>query len=99
MEMCAVIAGLYSVHKKFPQEKTCAVFSDSSLVIYTITKGWKRKMNKDLWEKLDSVISKFDHVSWHWIRGHNGHPENTKADKIAVGEAKKRQRAARISKA
>lgn len=91
MEMSAVIAGLYWVHKKFPEIKRCQVFSDSQLVTSTLKHGWKRKKNKDLWEKLDRLIGKFDRLEWHWIRGHAGHPENTKADRIAVAEAKKRR--------
>lgn len=91
MEMSAIIAALYWLHKKFPEIKTCAVFSDSQLIISTLNHGWKRKKNLDLWKKLDALVEKFDEISWHWVRGHAGHPENTKADKIAWGEAKKHQ--------
>ena len=93
MEMSAVIAGLHYLHTHFPKELECVVFSDSSLVISTITKGWKRKKNIDLWSKLDSIAEKFEKISWRWIKGHAGHTENEKADKVAFGEAKKRQRA------
>ncbi|MEK7171477.1 MAG: ribonuclease H [Patescibacteria group bacterium] len=92
MEMSAVIAGLYCVHKKFPNEKKVEVFSDSSLVIETMRRGWKRKKNVDLWAKLDMAVSKFKEVSWNWIRGHAGHKENTQADEIAVAEAKKQKK-------
>lgn len=92
MEMSAVIAGLYYVHKKIPNEKKVAVFSDSSLVIETMRRGWKRKKNVDLWAKLDMAVSKFKEVSWNWIRGHAGHKENTQADEIAVAEAKKQKK-------
>ena len=92
MEMSAIIAGLYWLHKKIPKVKICKIFSDSNLIISTINHGWKRKKNKDLWEKLDHLIAKFEHIEWHWIRGHAGHPENTKADRIAVREAKRRQK-------
>lgn len=92
MEMSAIIAGLYWTRKKFPEERQCAVFSDSNLIIQTILKGWKRKANLDLWAKLDAVISKFDRISWRWIAGHSGQPENTMADRIAVAEARKRRR-------
>ena len=92
MEMSAIIAGLHHLYAQFPEEKRCTVFSDSSLVIYTITKGWKRKKNLDLWTKLDSIAEKFEDISWQWIKGHAGHVENEKADKVAVAEAKKRQK-------
>jgi ribonuclease HI len=50
-------------------------------------KGWKtadRKpvKNVDLWQRLDAAIARHD-VSWHWIRGHAGHPENERADALA----------------
>ena len=53
-------------------------------------KGWKRKKNLDLWAKLDFIATKFDEIKCHWIKGHAGHKENTKADRIAVLEATKR---------
>lgn len=92
MEMSAIIAGLYYIIKRFPDEKFCEVYSDSNLIIATLKHGWKRKKNVDLWAKLDALICKFEKISWHWIRGHSGHKENTKADRVAVLEAKKRKR-------
>lgn len=96
MEMSAIIAALYTIHKKIPEEKTCEVFSDSNLIIQTINRGWKRKKNLDLWEKLDRLIAKFNHIDWYWIRGHAGHKENTEADAIAVREAKKKKTALKL---
>lgn len=87
MELSAVIAGLYAIHKKFPDAKKCAIFSDSNLIVATMNHHWKRKKNQDLWEKLDKIRGKFEEISWHWIKGHAGHPENTKADKIALSQA------------
>ena len=94
MEMRAIIESLAFVHEHYPKVKRCHVYSDSSLVISTINDGWKRKKNLDLWAALDSEIIKFEDISWNWIRGHNGHPENTEADRFAVSEAKKQQRGA-----
>lgn len=91
MEMSAIIAALYYISKNFPQVKKCSVYSDSSLIIQSILQGWKRKKNIDLWAKLDKQIEKFDYISWNWIRGHNGHIENTQADRIAVRESTKRK--------
>lgn len=50
-------------------------------------KGWKtshRKpvKNMDLWQELDVLVSKHD-ITWHWVRGHSGHPENERADQLA----------------
>lgn len=92
MEMSAVIAGLYWLHKNLPEVKTCRVFSDSQLVVFSLNHGWKRKKNLDLWKKLDAVAEKFDRIEWRWIRGHSGHKENTQADRIAVAEAEKRRK-------
>jgi len=93
MEMSAIIAGLYFLHKNLPAIRTCKVYSDSSLVISTLNDGWKRKKNLDLWEKLDHLVKLFDRISWKWIKGHAGHPENTLADKTALAEAIKKARA------
>jgi ribonuclease HI len=58
--------------------------------------GWRRGSpgktkplaNADLWQELDEVIG--DHqVSWHWVRGHAGHPENERADNLATMAMKK----------
>ena len=39
--------------------------------------------NVDLWQRLDAAIARHD-VSWHWVKGHNGHPENERADRLAA---------------
>ena len=92
MEMAAVIAGLAWIRKNVPEVQECTVYSDSSLVIQTLLQGWKRKKNLDLWEKIDNVRKEFKKISWEWVRGHNGHPQNTEADSVAVKEAKRYQR-------
>ena len=49
--------------------------------------GWRTSnrtpvKNRDLWEQLDAAIIEHD-VTWHWVRGHTGHPENERADELA----------------
>lgn len=49
--------------------------------------GWKTAnkkpvKNADLWQALDNAVARHT-VSWHWIKGHAGHPENEKADELA----------------
>jgi ribonuclease HI len=39
--------------------------------------------NVDLWRRLDEAVARHD-VSWHWIKGHSGHPENERADRLAA---------------
>ena len=56
-------------------------------------KGWKKSdgkpaLNADLWEALLELTS-LHKMEYHWIRGHNGHPENERADRLAVAQAEK----------
>lgn len=51
------------------------------------TNGWRTAAKKpvknvDLWQRLDALIAEHD-VTWHWVRGHAGHPENERADELA----------------
>ena len=82
MEMTAVIKGLEAV------DPTAMVLisSDSTYVINTMTKGWKRKANHDLWEQLDRLVGSRN-VSWRWVRGHSGDRGNELADALATKEA------------
>jgi ribonuclease HI len=58
------------------------LYSDSQYVIKTLTQGWKRMKNVDLWARLDQA-AKPHRVSWQWVRGHNGNPGNVRADALA----------------
>ena len=82
MEMTAVIKGLEAVD---PSSKVL-ISSDSTYVVNTMTKGWKRKANHDLWEQLDALVKNRD-ISWQWVRGHNGDRGNELADSLATKEA------------
>lgn len=81
MELLAVIKGLEAIRWKGAE---VIVFSDSTYVVNTITKNWKRKKNLDLWERFDRLQGDF-HLSFNWIKGHAGHPENERCDRLAVG--------------
>lgn len=53
-----------------------------------VNKGWinsKKEpvLNRDLWERL-LALSKIHDIEWRWVRGHNGHPENERCDKLAT---------------
>jgi len=80
MELLAVIKGLEAIKWK---DAKVEIWSDSQYVVYTLTKGWKRKKNNDLWARYDEVSKGFD-LSFHWIKGHAGHPENECCDRLAV---------------
>ena len=83
MELMAAIKGLKAL--KFPSE--VELYSDSQYLINTMTKNWKRKANKDLWQELDELCSQHQ-VEFFWVKGHSGHPENERCDFLA-GEAAK----------
>ena len=84
MEMTAAIEAL----KSLPREpKSVVLHSDSQLLIKTMTLGWKRKKNHDLWVQLDEFCSLY-RITWEWVRGHHGHVENERCDRLAQCAAK-----------
>ena len=81
MEMSAVIAGLETLMRP----SSVHIVSDSQYVINTMTKNWKRRKNKDLWSKLDELCTTH-HVTWEYVKGHDGHEYNERCDQLANGE-------------
>lgn len=98
MELTAVIVGLAAL------KETCdvTVYSDSKYVVDGIQKGWaeswkrngwrkadkKPALNADLWDKLLSLLA-IHTVRFVWLKGHDGHPENERCDKMAVAAYQK----------
>ena len=82
MEITAVIQGL----KAIPCSSKIDIFSDSSYVINSMTKNWKRNVNKDLWSQLDFEANRHQ-LTWYWVKGHSGDPGNELADKLAYAAA------------
>lgn len=80
MELLAVIKGLEAIRWRGADVE---VWSDSQYVVNTITQGWKRKKNHDLWARYDELASRFN-LRFNWLRGHAGHPENERCDRLAV---------------
>ncbi len=80
MELLAVIRGLEAIRW---EEAEVMVYSDSTYVVNTVTKGWKRKKNQDLWAQFDAIAGRFS-LRFNWIKGHAGHPENERCDRLAV---------------
>ena len=91
MELKAAIEGLAAL------KEPCrvALYTDSRYVRSGITewlpawraRGWRtadRKpvKNRDLWMELAELAARH-HVTWHWVKGHSGHPENERADELA----------------
>ncbi|MDX2147860.1 MAG: ribonuclease HI [Planctomycetota bacterium] len=96
MELQAVIEGLNLL--KVPTR--VELYSDSQYVLKGLNewlpqwkaRGWrtagkKAVKNQDLWEELDALHAKHQ-ISFHWIRGHNEHPENERCDQLAVAAAR-----------
>lgn len=79
MELTAAIEGLECTI----ENTEITVHSDSQYLVNTMTKNWKRNTNHDLWQRLDDLVSNRK-VNWVWVRGHDGHPQNERADKLAV---------------
>lgn len=97
MELRAVIEGLQALSKP----SFVDLYSDSQYVLNGLKdwiQGWKRNgwrtkdrkpvKNQELWQMLDELASRHE-VRFHWIRGHNEHPENERCDRLAV-EARER---------
>mgnify|MGYP001308726523 FL=1 len=91
MELTAVIEALKTLSRSCP----IVITTDSNYVKDGITKwihnwklkGWKtaaRKpvKNKELWITLDELVENHD-ITWKWVKGHSGHPENERADDLA----------------
>jgi ribonuclease HI len=92
MELMAVIEGLGALTRPSAVE----LYSDSQYVLNGLKdwiKGWKARgwrtadkkpvKNQDLWERLDALAAEHQ-ISFHWVRGHNEHPENERCDQLAV---------------
>ena len=96
MELSGVIAALSAL------KQPCRVIltTDSRYVVDSVTKGWvygwkkrgwvksdkKPALNVDLWEQLLPLLERHD-VTFQWIKGHAGHPENERCDQLAVAAA------------
>jgi ribonuclease HI len=58
------------------------------LLISTINHNWKKKANKDLWEKIDALRAWLN-IKWVWVKGHASNKYNNMADELAQKEAGK----------
>ena len=79
MELLAAIHALESLSRA----STITVVTDSAYV----KNGWRTSnkkpvKNEDLWQRLDAARTRHS-VTWEWVKGHAGHPENERADELA----------------
>jgi len=92
MEMMAVIAGLEALTR----DCEVKVVTDSQYVMKGMMEwlpGWKKRnwktaakkpvKNVDLWQRLEKAAERHS-IEWEWVRGHQGHIENERADQLAV---------------
>jgi ribonuclease HI len=99
MELTAAIEALKAL------KKPCHVqlWTDSNYVRDGITKwihGWRRNgwktadkkpvKNAELWQDLLEASARH-RIEWHWVKAHDGHPENERADALACAEAEARR--------
>ncbi len=95
MELTAAIRGLQALIE--PCEVT--LYSDSKYVLDGMTKwiaGWQKRgwinaskkpvRNADLWHELIAAAA-MHNVDWRWVKGHSGHPENDRVDRLASDAA------------
>lgn len=91
MELMGAIKALEALQTKCKVD----LYTDSQYVQKGMKEwlaGWKKRnwikadrkpvINSDLWKLLDKEASRHD-VSWHWVKGHSGHPENDLVDEVA----------------
>jgi ribonuclease HI len=91
MELMAAIEGLEALNRPC----TVALYTDSEYLRKGIgewlpkwkASGWRTAArqpvkNADLWRRLEAAAERHS-VSWHWVKGHSGHPENERADELA----------------
>ena len=91
MELTAVIRALEALKRP----SRVRLFTDSQYVQKGISEwihSWKRRgwrtadkkavKNEDLWRRLDELVQNHT-IEWFWVKGHAGHPENERADRLA----------------
>jgi ribonuclease HI len=91
MELMAAISALEALKTGV----TADLYTDSAYVrngIMSWIHGWKRNgwrtadkkpvKNVELWQRLEQALARHN-VTWHWVKGHAGHPENERADELA----------------
>lgn len=98
MELTAAIEGL----KALKEPCRVTLYSDSKYLVDAVNEGWVYKweengwmrtkrepaLNPDLWEELLALMDEHE-VTFVWVKGHDGHPENERCDKLAVMETER----------
>lgn len=104
MELTAVIQGLKALTQPcrvsiYSDSKYVVDAINKGWLENWMARGWRKAarkgqgapvLNVDLWQQLVSIID-VHQVDFHWVRGHSGHPENERADRLAVSQIPARQ--------
>lgn len=97
MELMAVIVGLEALTK--PGQEV-VIYSDSKYVVDAVEKKWvfgwmskgfAGKKNKDLWIRFLQIYKQHK-VRFQWVKGHAGHPENERCDRLAVAASQQKDK-------
>lgn len=89
MELKAIGAALQWLNKNSGEKTIAVINTDSNLAVQTLTKGWKKNRNQDLWREIEDLIFIIgaNKLIWRWVKGHSGQLENERVDKLAKAEA------------
>ncbi|MFC2450499.1 MAG: ribonuclease HI [Flavobacteriaceae bacterium] len=94
MELLAVIIALENLKEEghdihiFTDSKYVADAVNKNWILGWIKKGFKNVKNPDLWRRFIPLFNKYK-PTFHWIKGHAGHPQNERADQLAVAVSQK----------
>ena len=79
MEITAALEGIL----RTPQGAEVVLYTDSQYLFGCVTKGWQRRANRDLWERLDTVVSQRK-VNWEWTDRNTQNPFHKEAHNMAT---------------
>ena len=96
------LTGLLEALRQLKEPCDIDLYSDSQYVINGLEKGWAKgwrargwrkadkspALNPDLWAPLLAESEKHT-IHYHWLKGHAGHPENERCDRLAVAQSRK----------
>lgn len=98
MELQACIEGLEEIYVRGKIVDKIEIYTDSQYLVKTMTMGWKKSKNTDLWQDLDDVILDLTlantdnykklNIEWNWVKGHSSNKYNNLCDKMAVNAYK-----------
>jgi ribonuclease HI len=100
MEITAVIEAisyLSSTNKRNYSDRRLEIITDSQYVVNSMTKGWRKLKNTDLWGALDFLLSLGWQITWTWVKGHSDNQYNARCDELAVKEYSSRSTPAPVN--